>query len=103
MTVLQTTAQVLELFELMCPLRRTSYANTMYTLTSPPLGEPGNLVVVEGVRFPVDAPEGSDLHYLLTSLSTEHTPEGNISLVMTALTDLANQESLGSLKYLPVV
>jgi hypothetical protein len=67
------------------------------------LGELGNLVVVvEDVRFPVNAPEDGALYHLLTSLSVESSPAGNISLVVTALTDLVNKEQLGGLKWLLV-
>lgn len=48
---------------MLSPLRRTILASTTYSVGAPVLVEPGNLVlVVDGVRFPVSAPEGSDLH-----------------------------------------
>jgi hypothetical protein len=97
MSVLQAPGQVLELFEMLCPLRRTHRASTAYSLASPRLGELSNLVVlVEGVRFPVNAPVDGKLYHLLTSLSVESSPAGNISLVVTALTDLVNKSRRGA-------
>lgn len=96
MAVFQASAQVVELFEMMRPMRLTRLANTTYSLASPVLGELGNLVVVvKAVRFPVNAPEAGELYNLLTSLSVESSPAGNTSLVVTALTDLVSQSHWG--------